>query len=345
MSATHLQHKIHLFSLFFAVALVFVILYLGDVAEIVITAALLAYILEPVVLYLEKKGVSRTASTTLVVLGIILGLLLISMTCLPMAFQQLKSIKSGDMGQSSQILIKLDQAIQEYAPLFGIKNINLDGWISKFQSWLSDKLPEILIHDSGSVLISLIMVPFVMFFILKDNRKFKKYFISLVPNRYFEFTLDLIHKMEVQLGNYLRGQFIDAVAFGIMAVITLWFLDVPYFLIIGAFAGLANLIPFVGPVAGATVAFATVVIQQGELLRACYVLLAFILLKLIDDILVQPLAVGQHVNLHPVVIALAILTGGHLFGILGMLLIIPFLGFIKVVMEEGITTYRKYRFE
>jgi len=79
--------------------------------------------------------------------------------------------------------------------------------------------------------------------------------------------------------------------------------------------------------------------------RVAYVLLAFIILKLLDDILVQPLAVGKQVNLHPMVIALAILAGGHLFGILGMLLVIPFVGFLKVVLEEGIATYRKYRFD
>jgi predicted PurR-regulated permease PerM len=184
-----------------------------------------------------------------------------------------------------------------------------------------------------------------MFFILKDGRIFKKYFISLVPNRYFEFTLDLMYKMEIQLGNYLRGQFIDAVVFGVLATATLWALNVPYFVVIGCFAGLANLIPFVGPLVGALAALIAVVLEQGDITRGAYVILAFAILKLVDDFVIQPLAIGRHVDLHPMVVAIAIIVGGHLFGILGMLLVVPCLGFLKVVLEESIDTYRRYRFD
>lgn len=345
MSLSHARHKIHLFGLFTAVLLLFGILYVGRVAEIVIIAALLAYILDPVVTLLERRGVSRAAATSLIMLGIMVLLMLVSFTLVPLAFEQIQAMKSGGGQATVHGLSSLEQLVHKYAALLGIHQVSLDGLLEQAQGSIVKKLPDFLINDSISILIGLIMVPFVMFFILKDVRSFKKYFISLVPNRYFEFTLDLIYKMEQQLGNYLRGQFIDAVVFGLLATVTLWGLGVPYFLVIGIFAGFANLIPFVGPLVGAFIACLVVILYQGELMRAVYVLLAFILLKLIDDLLIQPLAIGKHVNLHPMVIALAILAGGHLFGILGMLLVIPFLGFFKVVLEEGITTYRKYRFD
>jgi predicted PurR-regulated permease PerM len=120
---------------------------------------------------------------------------------------------------------------------------------------------------------------------------------------------------------------------------------VPYFVFIGIFAGLANLIPFVGPLAGAAVAMTVTVLEQGDIARAGYVLGAFALLKLIDDFVVQPLAVGKNVHLHPMVVALGIVIGGHLFGVLGMLIVIPLIGFLKVVLEESIDTYRNYRFD
>jgi len=345
MSISTARHKIHLFTLFAAVILLFGLLYIGRVAEIVIIAALLAYILDPVVTLLERRGASRAAATALIMLGITVLLVLVSCTLFPLVFEQIQALKSGGTVATVHGMASLERLLQDYAALFGTQQISLDSLLEQIQGMAVKRLPDFLMKDSVSILVGLIMVPFVLFFILKDVRSFKKYFISLVPNRYFEFTLDLIYKMENQLGNYLRGQFVDAVVFGILATVTLWALDVPYFLVIGIFAGFANLIPFVGPIVGAFIACITVIFYQGEPVRALYVLLAFIVLKLLDDILVQPLAVGKHVNLHPMVIALAILAGGHLFGILGMLLVIPFLGFFKVVLEEGIATYRRYRFD
>jgi predicted PurR-regulated permease PerM len=189
------------------------------------------------------------------------------------------------------------------------------------------------------------MIPFLMFFFLKDGSQMKRYFISLVSNRYFEFVMDLLFKMDTQLGNYLRGQFIDALVFGILVTISLWVLGVPYFVIIGIFAGFANLIPFVGPIAGASLAVVSVVTVQGDIRRVVPVVVAFAILKILDDFIVQPLAVGKTVNLHPVAVALGILVAGHFFGIIGMLLIVPFMGFLKVVLEESVQTYQKYRFD
>ena len=346
MFAVQTRHKIHLLALFAAVILLMAILYAGRVAEIVIVAALLAYILDPVVTLLEHRGLSRSAATTVVMFLITALVAVFWYTVIPIAIDQFKTLQSDSgVTPTSQAIARLEIQIREIFASFGLGAINLTEEFNKFKAALVHRIPNFIIHDSPTLLIGLVMTPFVMFFLMKDARSFKRYFISLVPNRYFEFTLDLLFKMEVQLGNYLRGQFIDALVFGLLATAALWVLDVPYFVFIGIFSGLANLIPFVGPIAGASAALIAVVLEQGDLIRGGYVLLAFVILKLLDDILIQPLAVGKHVDLHPMVIALAILVGGHIFGILGMLLVVPFLGFLKVVFEESIETYRRYRFD
>ena len=166
----------------------------------------------------------------------------------------------------------------------------------------------------------------------------------MVPNRYFEFTLDLLYKMDSQLGNYLRGQFVDAVVFGAMAIVALWILGVNYFVFLGVFAGLANLIPYVGPIAGAVPAVIVAVLGSGNLGSALPVIIAYIILKLLDDFVVAPYVVASSVEMHPVIVLIAIMVGGELFGVLGMLLAVPVTGFFKVVLQEGISTYRKYRF-
>ncbi|MBI5485010.1 MAG: AI-2E family transporter [Deltaproteobacteria bacterium] len=346
MQVGQTRHKIHLLALFTGVFLLCVVLYVGRVAEIVIIAALLAYLLDPVVTAIEVKGVSRTLAASLLMLFILFVFMLFWYTVIPIAIDQLMNLQAGTGSKPAlKAIASLEGYIRRHGEAVGLGNISLTEELGKFKTGLIQKIPDFIIKDSVSLLLGCVMVPFIMFFILKDGREFKKYFISLVPNRYFEFTLDLLYKMEVQLGNYLRGQFLDAVVFGVLATITLWALNVPYFVVIGCFAGLANLIPFVGPLVGALAAMVAVVLEQGDIARGASVLIAFVILKLVDDFAIQPLAVGRHVNLHPMVVAIAIIVGGHLFGVLGMLLAVPSLGFFKVVLEESIDTYRRYRFD
>jgi len=136
---------------------------------------------------------------------------------------------------------------------------------------------------------------------------------------------------------------IDAIIVGIMAVFALWIIGVKYFFLIGIFAGLANLIPYFGPIVGAVLALIVSILQTGSFEKVLYVILAFTIIKLLDDAIVQPVVVARSVHMHPLTVLLAVLIGGKLFGILGMLLSVPVVGFIKVVVYEGILNYRRYR--
>ena len=346
MPRAQARHTIHLIALFAAVLALFAVLYAGHVAEIVIVAALLAYVLDPMVTAIEIKGFSRGAATALVMLVLTLIATLFWYTVIPIAIDQFRALQGGTgVTPASKALSSLERLLHERGELLGLGEINLTEEFHKAKAGLVQRIPDFLLHESHSLLLGLVLTPFAMFFLLKDVGLIKKYFISLVPNRYFEFTMDLLYKMDIQLGNYLRGQFIDALVFGLLATTALWMLGVPYFVFIGIFAGLANLIPFVGPLAGAVAAFIAVVLDAGDIVRGGYVLIVFLLLKLVDDLVVQPLAVGKNVHLHPMVVAIGIVVGGRLFGILGMLLVVPFMGFLKVVLEESIDTYRRYRFD
>jgi putative permease len=346
MFGAQARNKVHFIALLAAVVAVMLLLYVGGVAKIIVVAALLAYILDPVVTALEVRGFSRGAATALPMAAIILLAVICWWAVIPVALEQYKEFQSGAVfAPSSRAIAGIESQLREYLSFAGFAEFSFAAELDKMKSSLAQKSAALLFQNSISFFIGLVMIPFVIFFLLKDARQFKRYFIRLVPNRYFEFTLDLMYKMETQLGNYLRGQFLDAFIFGILATFTLWLLDVPYFVFIGIFAGLANLIPFVGPLAGAIAAFLAVVLGQGDMLRGGYVLLAFMLLKTIDDFLIQPFAIGKNVHLHPMVVAIAIIVGGHLFGILGMLLVIPLVGFAKVVLEESINTYKSYRFD
>lgn len=171
----------------------------------------------------------------------------------------------------------------------------------------------------------------------------KRAFVGFIPNRYFEMSLSMMHKVDAQLGGYLRGQFIDAALVGILAIVAMWALDVNYYILVGIFAGLTNMIPYVGPAAGAVSAVFVVLMSAGSGNQVLMVVLAFLVIQLMDNVLIQPLVVARSVNLHPLIIIFAVIIGGQFFGILGMLLAVPATGMIKVFANEMYNSYQKYR--
>jgi putative permease len=315
------------------------------VVKMVIFSILLAYILDPLITALEVRGLSRTLGTLLffvVVIGVVWTLFLI---LAPLVSEQIRALQSPEgASQANAVILKVQATIREQFGWLGLGSINLMEKVNGFKAGLGEKIMDVLVKDGPELIVYGVAIPFVVFFLLKDGRNIKKSFISIVPNRYFEFTLDLLHKMDIQLGNYLRSQFADAVVFGVLTTIALGLMNVKYFLFIGPFAGLANLIPYVGPIAGALPALLVTIFDTGDLGMATTIILVFVMLKLADDVLIQPTVVASGVNLHPLLVLLAIIVGGELFGMLGMLLAVPATGFVKVVLQESLLTLRKYRF-
>lgn len=315
----------------------------SNIVKMVIISALLAYILDPLANFLESRGMSRTSATVAIFAGFFIFIGISYMAFLPLMSEQIQALQSGLSPEKTGLMIdRLEDFMVANIPFLGGKDLNLlsrlENSMAKTGEWIFDHF-----LDTASVITSMILMPFIIFFLMKDGREFKKAFVGIMPNQHFEFTLYLLYKLNAQIGNYLRGQFIDATIVGVLSVGALWFIGVKYFFIIGIFAGLANLIPYFGPIAGATIAIIVSILQTGSFHMALYVIIAFTLIKLFDDILIQPIVVARTVHMHPLVVLLSVLIGGKLFGILGMLLSVPIVGFMKVVARESINNYRRYR--
>jgi predicted PurR-regulated permease PerM len=327
----------------FAIAGIAFLTAVSNIVKMVIISALLAYILDPLANFLESRGMNRTSATVAIFAGFFIFTGISYMVFLPLLSGEIQALQSGLNPEKAGLMIdRLEDFMVANIPFLGGKDLNLlsrlENSMAKTGEWIFDHF-----LDTASVITSMILIPFIIFFLMKDGREFKKAFVSIMPNQYFEFTLYLLYKLNAQIGNYLRGQFIDATIIGVLSVGALWFIGVKYFFIIGTFTGLANLIPYFGPIAGATIAIIVSILQTGSFHMALYVIIAFTLIKLFDDILIQPIVVARTVDMHPLVVLLSVLIGGKLFGILGMLLSVPIVGFMKVVARESINNYRRYR--
>jgi putative permease len=315
---------------------------LSTIITILIISALLAYILDPVASYLEAKSLSRSNATIIIFIILFLIIGMVGWVFIPGLFSELFSLQQSlNLEDTTSITQAIENFIEKNFSFLNVENLNIDEKVTNTLSVLTDELLSVL-GSLISVISYIVIIPFVVFFLLKDGRNMKKTFIHFVPNRYFEMTLNVIHKIDQQLGWYLRGQFTEAFVVGVLSVLALWLLNVQYFTIIGVFAGLANLIPYVGPVAGAIPAIIVTIVNGGEPIGILYIVIAFAIVQLIDNVILQPLVLSKSVKLHPLVIVFAVLIGGQFFGILGMVLAVPTAGILKVTSSELYQGIRKF---
>lgn len=325
------------------VALVWLLAPISNVVQMIVLGGLLAYLLDPLANRIEARGVRRSVAALIVFLGLILVIGVPLWLLAPTLAAQIRSLQEIDLSAASDAIDSAEHWLDVRLAALGVRAPDLNERIAAFVSsnlgGIAGVVPGVL-----GLVTQLLVIPFIGFFLLKDGRRFRKWFISLVPNRYFEFALNVLRKADNQLGGYLRGQLLAAIIVGLLATFALWLLDVQYYFLIGMVAGLANMIPFLGPIIGATLAVLVAAVTTGTFAKTVPIILAFGAIQLIDNVGSQPLLLSRNVELHPVVILIVLLIAGETFGLLGLLLAVPAAAILKVFVQEFVTTFRRYQF-
>ena len=190
-----------------------------------------------------------------------------------------------------------------------------------------------------------VIVPFVAFFYLKEGRRLTRTLIELVPNAYFELCLNLLHQINGQIGGYIRGQILATSVVSILAIGGLTLIEVEHALPLGLLAGLANMIPFLGPLIGFLAASFAALATGGGLGIVAEILVVFLIIQMIDNVVIQPTVVAKSVEMHPLVILFVVMVGSQLMGIVGMLIAVPLTGILKVSSQTVYEGVRGYRLE
>ena len=189
-----------------------------------------------------------------------------------------------------------------------------------------------------------VLVPFVAFFFLKEGRRLTRCLMALVPNAYFELCLNLMYQANKQIGNYIRGQLLAVLLVSTLSVSGLSIIGVYYALPLGILAGLANVIPYLGPLIGIVCSSIVALATGGGLAMVTKVIVMFLVIQLIDNVLIQPTMVAKSVELHPLVVLFVVMVGSQLMGIVGMLIAVPLTGIAKVSVQTIYEGVRQYRF-
>ena len=321
--------------------------YVSNALVLLLVSVLLSSILGPFVNILERRQVPRTAAALVVLLIFLFAIVLAFRFLIPAVREQAVAINELIQSQEPVELLESFQVwISDKLPAAAaaeIEKIDFSGRVNTFFSDFLSGSVSLLFNIAGMIS-SLFIVIVLTFLLMKDSRKLTKSIIGLIPNKYFEPGLNLADKIQTQLSNYIRGQFTDAIVVAILSIIGLWILDIKYFVFIGLIAGLANLIPYIGPVAGAIPAMLISIINNpGEPITLVYIAIMFAVVQMIDNSVVSPAVMSKSVNMHPISVIIIIIIGGNLMGAFGMLIAVPTAGIIKVTFEQIIWTLKHYQ--
>ncbi|MCB0348151.1 MAG: AI-2E family transporter, partial [Bdellovibrionales bacterium] len=198
------------------------------------------------------------------------------------------------------------------------------------------------------------LMPLIFLFLLFDKGRIRRYAIGLVPNRFFELSLTLIHRVDIAIGNYLRGTFLQSSLVGFSMFVPFILIGIPWkaAVLISIASAAANAIPFLGPIIGLVIGLTYGLIAEEVNPLIPYmtpehvfagVMASVGFAKLLDDLYFQPVVLGNAVDLHPIVVILALVVGASLYGVVGMLLAVPLIVVSKVLIETLTDQLKAYK--
>ena len=332
--------------------LIFVFPYIKDVLILVIIAWLLSVLLNPLVNFLEHKDLRRSLAILIVMVLIIAVVGFSFSLIIPGIIRAVESLTSNlQSGAISEVSVKVEAFFEK-----NFNNAELARNVTEKINEIGVKLLGSLgtfFKSVGSFLSSMVIIPFITFFLIKDGRRFNRAFISKVPNKYFELSLNILHKVGNQTGKYIQGQAIDALIVGMLSVLGLFIINlvfhnpIPYFIFIGMLAGIANLIPYIGPIVGAVPALVLALFSNPPNLGMVllWIVIVFVIVQAVDNAIISPMVVSKSVNMHPLTVVVVVIIGGNIAGLIGMLFAVPFTGIIKVSSSQVIWGLKNYRLD
>lgn len=324
-------------TLFLMLVLGFLALYwLSGMLAPVLVAIAFAYLLEWPVARLCRIGLSRTLSTALVVLAFMGLLTLILMWVMPLAWYQGRTLLRDlpqmiEIGRtyllqlpellpgmvSDEQILLLMHSVEERVMAFG-------------RQMLSTSLASIV--SLVALLVYLVLVPVMVFFMLKDKTQLSAGFVQFLPEER-KLISQVWHEMNIQIMNYIRGKMLEILIVGGVSYLVFMLFGLNYALLLGILVGLSVLIPYIGA-AVVTLPVALVgLFQWGFSAEFGYLMLAYGIIQALDGNVLVPLLFSEVVDLNPVYIIIAVLFFGGLFGFWGVFFSIPLASLVKATIK------------
>lgn len=298
-------------------------------------AAFITYLLHPIVEALHSRGVHRGIAILIIYFIFFGGAGYAFYRGIPAMIHQLrdlaenapafaaqyKQMVSNIMDHTSHWPAGIHERIEE--SINGLEQA-LDRFLARTMTFLMGILNSI---------VTIAVIPFIAFYMLKDFEVMKRAVWYMTPAKWRQEVTKFLHDVDQSLGSYIRGQLLVCVIIGLLSTLLFWIAGLDYPLLLGAIVGITNVIPYFGPIIGAIPA---VIIAATMSVKMVLIALVIVFsLQFLEGNILSPLIVGKSLHMHPLMIMFALLAGGEIAGIIGLILAVPVLVVLRAAIVHG----------
>jgi len=327
---------------------------LNDILLPFVVGAVVAYFFDPVVVRLQRAGLSRTWATTVVTVIAVLVAVGVAMAILPPLFGQVQALIAKAPQYAVQAAQRLQPMIEPLREKLGLPTLSLQelqaeatqlagqalGVVGGFAGRLAQRGVAVI-----NLLALLFLTPVVTFYLLRDWPKVLAAISGALPLDNATTIRSLAIEANAAVAGYIRGQALVCLCLGTIYAVGLSIVGLQFGFVIGLIAGLISFIPFVGTLVGATLSIGMALAQfPPDWTSVALVAAVFVVGNILEGNVLSPKLVGDRVGLHPVWIMFALLAGGTLFGFTGVLIAVPVAAVIGVVVRHLMGRYRASTF-
>lgn len=319
---------------------------LGDVLTPFIVAAVLAYVLNPLVEWLQLKRIRRAPASMIIMALALLILLSLVLIIVPMLLNQFNNLAER-LPQivgfvQNKLLPWLNSVSGDYIQ---IDQESIIAWLQSHTDELSNTLKEwipTLMRQSGNVISgvsNLVLLPLLLYYFLLDWKRWSSGISKLVPRRFIETYTRISGNMDEVLGEFLRGQLMVMMIMGLVYGLGLMLVGLDSGFAIGMIAGILVFIPYLGAFTGLLLATVAALLQYGSWQGLLMVWAVFGIGQFLESFFITPKIVGDHIGLSPFWVIFSLMAFGQLMGFVGMLAGLPLAAVTLVLLREGASAY------
>jgi predicted PurR-regulated permease PerM len=321
----------------FAVAALYIVYRAGDIVRPFAWAGVLAFVLLPVVGLLERRlSLPRTVAAMVVFLGLLAAIIGGGRLLVPLAIDQLRDLQRT----LPTLVANAQNTLTETADQIGLEDldaliVNFAGIGDLTQMVARGAVPFIV--GLGHFLLELLVFLIATFFLLRDAPRLFGWFRRILPASQRNELIPLFAQVNTVLGRYVRGQMFLIGVMSTATFIGLSILQVPFVLLLAIMTGVLEVIPIVGPITAGAIACLVALGHPApwglsQIGYVAIVAVMYTVLRHAEDYFVIPLVIGRIVKLHPAVVIFSLLTGGALYGLLGVLIAVPVAATLRLVL-------------
>ncbi|SEM51939.1 Predicted PurR-regulated permease PerM [Paenibacillus sp. cl141a] len=306
----------------------------------IILSGILYYLLNPLVDMMEKRKIKRGWSILILYLLIAGILTVVVLAVIPVLRTQIMSLIDNFPTYSEKVRQQFEELTgsQLYSQLQEAVNINSQEWWGTITQKATEILNSTWSKVGGflgaftEIVLSIITVPFVLFYMLKDGKKLPQKILSFLPTRSRSGILHVLQDINHQISSFIRGQIIVSVCIGILLYIGYMIIGLDYALILAIIASFTSVVPYLGPAIAITPALIVALVTSPVMLLK--MIAVWTIVQLIEGKFISPQIMGKTLKIHPITIIFVILTAGNLFGVVGILLAVPGYAVLKVCVTH-----------